>query len=70
MMGIIMMMVVVVKMMILVYRDVDKRTRLGRLEKVKKPIEAGVVAIHPDELKSENYIRQYVLTTGCPKNLT
>ena len=42
------------------YRDVDKRTRLGRLEKVKKPIEAGVVAIHPDELKSEDYIHQYL----------
>ena len=52
------------------HRDVDKRTRFGRLEKVKKPIEPGVVAIHPDELKSEDYIHQYVLTTGCPKNLT
>ena len=41
------------------YRDVDKRTRLGRLEKVKKPIEAGVVAIHPDELKSEDYIHRH-----------
>ena len=40
------------------YRDVDKRTRLGGLEKVKKPIEAGVVAIHPDELKSEDFIHQ------------
>ena len=51
------------------YRDVDKWTRLSRLEKVKKPIEAGVVAIHPDELKSEDYIHQYFLLQGVLKKV-